>query len=585
MNDFFDPLKNIILDNIRLALMQRIQRDQTMTLPDLVSMAMYAMGLAVGMTIYHWIMYCKHQSWAHIQKLYSMRWAQFGKQRKRLVLSGKYTMNLSPFGRKMTSMKTHFSENFRGILHHILTDLVFTSTDIYDAQEYAVNIYSKMNDYTDETSSEIDEDNDGTEDDKVDDDMKDFTKNPRKLKNLLLIQQRTPFLLNKERQIYATILETSQPEDARQDNNTRGISNFTVEIDVFSYETELKEIILFVQELSQKYIRAITVPHVERRYIYSLAEDQESWSKYRFTTTKTFDNLFFDGKDNILKKIDFFMTQREWYEKNGIPYTLGIGLYGPPGTGKTSFIKALAKYMNRHLVTVPLKYAKTKRVLEESYLESNYDGDTSIPFNQKIMVIEDIDCIGDVVLQRKKTKQDNEDVSSSFSSTEEDKKKRKRVTNNNDDDDESSDSSYNDGIKIVRSKSDIQKSRQKKKENKVDKNLFDPPNAVTLDDLLNLIDGIYETSGRVLVITSNFYDKLDSALVRPGRIDITLRLDNASRHCIGEMYTKYYGKTLDDDTLQKIPDRLHSSASIVNTYVSHPNDPELFLQEIMAVGL
>ena len=115
-------------------------------------------------------------------------------------------------------------------------------------------------------------------------------------------------------------------------------------------------------------------------------------------------------------------------------------------------------------------------------------------------------------------------------------------------------------------------------------NMFDAPNAVTLDDLLNLIDGIYETSGRVLVITSNFYDKLDSALVRPGRIDITLRLDNASRHCIGEMYTKYYGKTLDDETLQKIPDRVHSSASIVDSNVSHPNDPDLFLQEIM-VGL
>jgi hypothetical protein len=565
MNDFFDPLKNIILDNVRLALMQRIQRDQTMSLPDLVSMAMYAMGIAVGMTIYHWIMYCKHQSLAHIQKLYSMRWAQFGKQRKRLVLTGKYTMNLSPFGRKMTSMKTHFSENFRGILHHILTDLVFTSNDIYDAQEYAVNIYSKMNDYTDETSSEIDDDDDGTDDNVEDNGPKDATKNPRKLKNLLLIQQRTPFLLNKERQIYATILETSQPEDARQDNNTRGISNFTVEIDVFSYETELKEIILFVQELSQRYIRAITVPHVERRYIYSLAEDKESWSKYRFSTTKTFDNLFFDGKDKIVQKIDFFMTQREWYEKNGIPYTLGIGLYGPPGTGKTSFIKALAKYMNRHLVTVPLKYAKTKRVLEESYLESNYDGDTCVPFSQKIMVIEDIDCIGDVVLQRKP---------------------KEVITKEDEHDDESSDFS---GSEIVRSKPGKERRRsskqeRRKKDTTVVDNVFDAPNAVTLDDLLNLIDGIYETSGRVLVITSNFYDKLDSALVRPGRIDITLRLDNASRHCIGEMYTKYYGKTLDDETLQKIPDRLHSSASIVNIYVSHPNDPELFLQEIM-VGI
>lgn len=46
--------------------------------------------------------------------------------------------------------------------------------------------------------------------------------------------------------------------------------------------------------------------------------------------------------------------------------------------------------------------------------------------------------------------------------------------------------------------------------------------AITLDDLLNMWDGIRETPGRIIVITSNFYHKLDKALVRPGRIDIEI---------------------------------------------------------------
>ena len=51
---------------------------------------------------------------------------------------------------------------------------------------------------------------------------------------------------------------------------------------------------------------------------------------------------------------------------------------------------------------------------------------------------------------------------------------------------------------------------------------------MTLSYLLNIIDGIRETPGRILIITSNNYDSLDEALIRPGRIDYSLRMNNAS---------------------------------------------------------
>jgi chaperone BCS1 len=53
---------------------------------------------------------------------------------------------------------------------------------------------------------------------------------------------------------------------------------------------------------------------------------------------------------------------------------------------------------------------------------------------------------------------------------------------------------------------------------------------ITLDDILNLWDGLKETPGRILGISSNHYNKLDPALVRPGRIDITINFDNSSRY-------------------------------------------------------
>ena len=43
-----------------------------------------------------------------------------------------------------------------------------------------------------------------------------------------------------------------------------------------------------------------------------------------------------------------------------------------------------------------------------------------------------------------------------------------------------------------------------------------------LSYLLNMIDGIHECSGRIIIITTNRPEVLDKALIRPGRIDIKI---------------------------------------------------------------
>jgi len=94
---------------------------------------------------------------------------------------------------------------------------------------------------------------------------------------------------------------------------------------------------------------------------------------------------------------------------------------------------------------------------------------------------------------------------------------------------------------------------------------------VTLDDLLNIIDGIQETSGRILIISSNYYDKLDKALTRPGRIDINLKLQNANHEIIKTMYNHYFNDTISKDILIKIPEYKYSPAEIVNNYLQSSN--------------
>src|SRR5262249_56964143 len=51
---------------------------------------------------------------------------------------------------------------------------------------------------------------------------------------------------------------------------------------------------------------------------------------------------------------------------------------------------------------------------------------------------------------------------------------------------------------------------------------------VTLSGLLNALDGVSSREGRILFLTTNHPEKLDPALVRPGRVDRKVELGYAT---------------------------------------------------------
>jgi chaperone BCS1 len=57
---------------------------------------------------------------------------------------------------------------------------------------------------------------------------------------------------------------------------------------------------------------------------------------------------------------------------------------------------------------------------------------------------------------------------------------------------------------------------------------------VTLSGLLNFIDGLWSTSGeqRIIVFTTNYRERLDPALLRPGRMDMHVYLG----YCVWEAF-------------------------------------------------
>jgi ATP-dependent 26S proteasome regulatory subunit len=58
---------------------------------------------------------------------------------------------------------------------------------------------------------------------------------------------------------------------------------------------------------------------------------------------------------------------------------------------------------------------------------------------------------------------------------------------------------------------------------------------LTLSTVLNILDGVLEQPGRIIIMTSNHPEKLDSALLRPGRIDVIVHFDFCKTHEVKEI--------------------------------------------------
>ena len=72
-------------------------------------------------------------------------------------------------------------------------------------------------------------------------------------------------------------------------------------------------------------------------------------------------------------------------------------------------------------------------------------------------------------------------------------------------------------------------------------------NGVTLSGLLNVLDGFYAPTGVLFAMTTNHFERLDEALLRPGRIDYKLYLGKASHHQKLELYLRFFPAASEDE--------------------------------------
>ncbi|KAI1491635.1 BCS1 N terminal-domain-containing protein [Biscogniauxia mediterranea] len=71
---------------------------------------------------------------------------------------------------------------------------------------------------------------------------------------------------------------------------------------------------------------------------------------------------------------------------------------------------------------------------------------------------------------------------------------------------------------------------------------------VTFSGLLNALDGLSAGEERIVFLTTNHIELLDPALIRPGRVDMMVRIGEATRYQAAQMWDKFYGDVDVDGT-------------------------------------
>ena len=87
---------------------------------------------------------------------------------------------------------------------------------------------------------------------------------------------------------------------------------------------------------------------------------------------------------------------------------------------------------------------------------------------------------------------------------------------------------------------DVDAAFASREESRQGKTAFEGLSRLTLSGLLNALDGVASTEGRITIMTTNYLDRLDKALIRPGRVDVKQLIGHATEYQLQQMYARFY---------------------------------------------
>ncbi|TYI02198.1 hypothetical protein ES332_A11G254100v1 [Gossypium tomentosum] len=189
--------------------------------------------------------------------------------------------------------------------------------------------------------------------------------------------------------------------------------------------------------------------------------------------------------------------------------------------GKSSLVAAIANYLRYNIYDLQLQTARSDADLRHILTSTT---------NRSILLIEDIDCGTKVSHDRAKDQEDNDEQQNSnlLSST-------------------------------------------------------DP--GVTLSGLLNFLDGLWSSFGdeRIIIFTTNHKDKLDPALLRPGRMDVHIHMGYCTPAAFRKLSATYLGIKHHPSflTIDNLLQNITLTPAEVAQQLMKSDDPEAVLQSFI----
>ncbi|KAH6608803.1 mitochondrial chaperone bcs1 [Trichoderma cornu-damae] len=214
------------------------------------------------------------------------------------------------------------------------------------------------------------------------------------------------------------------------------------------------------------------------------------WQRSMSRPNRPFSTVILDEKlkqDLIDDAADYLNpATRRWYANRGIPYRRGYLLHGPPGTGKSSLSLALAGHFRMKIYIVSL-----------SSTNATEEGLTSLFSNlptRCLVLLEDIDTAG-----------------------------------------------------LTHTREELESPPAPSQGSDAPAPSLPPTTSATtsggrlsLSGLLNILDGVASQEGRLLIMTTNHVEKLDKALIRPGRVDMIVPFSLADRSMTESIFRAIY---------------------------------------------